>query len=466
MNKRAKHSISGKKVVFILFWATLLRQGVVWALYMFFTGSGAKQPLSVLSQILHTPDAVTYHLRALNLITQGFEPFSLHTWLNNHNFYVFLAWIYDWFGADSLIFAAVNSICFGLVGGLVYLLLTARGKSPYWALALALLAVFWPPSFSYASVPMRDAMVLCGLTMLISGVSLVWRRNSLLKNPRAMGGLAGLAGIILLILSKPYLLVIFIIVTIFSLAVFLLWNWIKNFRQAPVRACLAGMPLLLILMALGVSLSGDHPPRISDEAPTYAQLVQSSLVQPWVLTAFLREGYIRSGGNSLSKRSQEIRLQLGFADINTKVDYKQWKKALQNLGQTQYDRWPIWYMGKWQWCYLYHKLSDLPWMVWSGFIDLWLFPHFDLLKGNLAKTALAVQIILYWLLLPGVAMGIWRGGKDPCLVPIMGWFILGSLLLSLVVVNLGTLFRFRDMFWLPGLLIWEPMAYRLPQFKS
>jgi hypothetical protein len=95
-------------------------------------------------------------------------------------------------------------------------------------------------------------------------------------------------------------------------------------------------------------------------------------------------------------------------------------------------------------------LFPYPWQRWPY------APQWGLLQAGVSGVSL-----FWYALLPGVAAGILAGLKREPIgaLCVLLWSLGLGMALGLVVLNLGTLFRLRDMAVLPLLLLWDPAPY-------
>jgi hypothetical protein len=101
-----------------------------------------------------------------------------------------------------------------------------------------------------------------------------------------------------------------------------------------------------------------------------------------------------------------------------------------------------------------------------GLRDLLFFPNPlqrwpETPRWTLVNLAVAGTALAWWLLLPGIAAGAWRLGlrRPGPVLTMLAWGLGLGLALAVVVVNRGTLFRLREIFLLPCLLLWDPAPY-------
>ncbi len=101
-----------------------------------------------------------------------------------------------------------------------------------------------------------------------------------------------------------------------------------------------------------------------------------------------------------------------------------------------------------------------------GLRDLLFFPNPlqrwpETPRWTLVNLAVAGTALAWWLLLPGIAAGAWRLGlrRPGPVLTLLAWGLGLGLALAVVVVNRGTLFRLREIFLLPCLLLWDPAPY-------
>jgi hypothetical protein len=94
---------------------------------------------------------------------------------------------------------------------------------------------------------------------------------------------------------------------------------------------------------------------------------------------------------------------------------------------------------------------------------LWPFPWRPFPAGpwGPVKAAVAAWAALWWLALPGLAAGaaIHLRRRPVAAGAVLAWSLVLGLLLGVVVLNRGTLFRLRDLSLIPLVLLWHPWPY-------
>ena len=101
-------------------------------------------------------------------------------------------------------------------------------------------------------------------------------------------------------------------------------------------------------------------------------------------------------------------------------------------------------------------LTYLPRAMVIGFLAPFPWQWFDT-KGStgIMRAFAGIEMVLLYLFLPGIVLGVWRLVKQhrPEGLFVLAFIVLTAVALSLVVANLGTLFRLRLVFLLPLLVV-------------
>ncbi len=427
----------------LLFLAFLIRLGVGAGLYLLAYGRDPVQPLALLNQWLATPDANSYHQQAmlvLKYLAGGQEAIRLHMTPDHLTYPFLLGCVYRLLGPHPLWGVLINCLAFGGMGWLAHRLTIRLGQPPGRALALALGVSLWPFSLAYSSTLMRESLFFLTAMGLLTGLAELMRTRSF--RPRSDPWLAlGLVAVFYLLTAlRPELGPLVLVVSLAgilwmvllaqrglrrlvgvralaAIASILTGLWLGSHASpqalAPQRVFHASSPGQAVQSTASPAVPAPAPNQRPQRNPAFAQ---SRSDPPHILQR--RRDYAASGGLSLSAEA--------FTAPEDILDYLRLTAA------------------GWRDLLLY----PLPWQG----------PPSGGLAQRLVLTALT---LLWYSCLPGVLWGLAKGmGRSWPAAGLVGiWFLAIGSAMAFVVVNLGTLFRLRDLILLPALLVFSPRPY-------
>lgn len=433
----------------LLLAACALRFLVGMVAYLLAWRASPSNPLPVLNSWLLAIDATQYHVLAERMATfWAGHSATLSLGLPDKflGYPVVLGWVYFLLGPHPLWGVLLNCLAFLGVGLLARRLALRLGAPPGLALALALLVALWPSSLSYSSALLKDSLNLLVVFLLLATLADLLDPGERERKARTDGwaSLGLLAGAYALIVLRPEFAPVVAFVTLGASA----WSALRGFsgpRGRPWRPLAAGL-LVAVGIFLGISYSpvrllpaqapalsstqsrsvqtplGASPATLSRAAtlPWSAQLTQQAnagLEQLWQR----RWKYAQSGGVSLVPEAHVLPDgPEGLAVI--------FGASLRNL-----------------------LLYPLPWERWPS-------------GGGQAIIGLAVtsQSLFWYALLPGLAWGLVEAlrKRSTACPPVVLWVAVVGTMLALMIVNLGTLYRIRDLALLPSLLFLSGTPYR------
>ena len=429
--------------------ACALRFFVGLVAYLLAWRAALSNPLPVLNSWLLAIDATQYHVLAERMATfWAGHSAALSLGLPDKflGYPVVLGWVYFLLGPHPLWGVLLNCLAFLGVGLLAYRLALRLGHPPGLALALALLVALWPPSLSYSSALLKDSLNLLAVFLLLATLDDLLDPGKREGKAWADGwaGLGLLLGAYGLVVLRPEFATVVAFVTLGAAA----WSALRGLsgrRGRPWRPLAAGL-LVAMGIFLGISYSpvrllpaqapalssapsrseqiplGAVPATLSRAAtlPWSAQLTQQAnagLEQLWQR----RWKYAQSGGVSLLPEAHV--LPDGPEGLAVIVG-----ASLRNL-----------------------LLYPLPWERWPS-------------GGGQAIIGLAVtsQSLFWYALLPGLAWGLVEAlrRRSTACPPVVLWVAVVGSMLALMIVNMGTLYRIRDLALLPSLLLFSSAPYR------
>ncbi|MFZ5585916.1 MAG: hypothetical protein ACOZHQ_08315 [Thermodesulfobacteriota bacterium] len=433
----------------LLLLAALLRLGLGAGLFLASPGGGDQARLEALAQRLAAPDAVVYHgdgEKIYQFYRDG-KVRHLPPELNMQRFGLLLAGLYALATPHPLVAVGFNALCALALGWLAYGLARRLGQPPGRASGLALLLCLWPPSLAWAALPLKEplGLMLClahlyCLTALLDGAERERRRGLLL----GLGYLASVAGLAFL---RFYLGYFAILAALAALAASLPpgreptaprpgWGQRALVLGLAVAVFIVCRPLhhdFAIYFLPGHSLPLARPEgALTAPAPVAPPAAPAGSAGSAPAPAMTPEPAVIADPGLMDKARHYQRRFLEEAGRSLSPGAGQ-GGLLAGLGRALRDL----------------LLFPHPWQRWPE------TPAWGLVNLAVAGTAL-----VWWLMLPGLALGAWRlgRGRPAPVLTVLFWALMG-VALALVVVNRGTLYRLRDLFLLPGLLLWLPAAY-------
>ncbi len=397
------------------------------------------EPHAWLSRTLKGPDAIAYQSDARQMHdywVQGqdaFDPLLNDKYLGYPSLLAAVYWLTT---PHPLVGVLLNVLCFLVVGLMIRRMALGLGQSPGVATGLALLALLWPPSLAYGSILLKDSLVMAAILVFL-GFSL----EAIRPGPgEETGGrvpwrvlVAGLAAFFLMCLRSEFQPV--------CLALGLLTGGLgvlAALRRTGRRGLLASVALALAVVGAfylshHFSLVRLAPPVTSELAPK--KLAVPSAPQPALALA----GAGPLAGVSLPEPRQ------GLIELRMRLTRLRWNYAC--TGGVSLDP----------------GAQIIPFgapprlqVALRGLNNLFLFPYpwqaWPLGQGFSWSGALvSFQAVLWYLLLPGLAWGLVLGLRRHTLAAlvILAWLVMLGAVLTFVDLNLGTLYRHRDMVILP-----------------
>lgn len=445
----------------LLLGVALLRLGLGAALFYSAPGHRDRDRLVALAGRLAANDAIAYYSDAhhiLKFFSNGLRN-GLPPEMNLQRFPLLLLPFYNVEEKDDYLNVLGFYTLLALaMGWLAYGLARRLGQGPDRAAGLALLLSLWPPGLVWASLPLKEVPALAaGLAHLYCLCRLL--ESGTRGRTQAAAAVGYLASGLLLAFLRFYLGYFTVLLGLVALALSFMPG-----REAPPsgwtrRGLLLG--LILLTFVAGQPLhrdtavyfaAGDPWPRLRTEGPL--------LVEP---PARLKPGSEAADGAdqatpplALDPRSERV------------VETKPGQYVLTD--PTWWDR-----VRKYRMRFVDEagrslspgalEAGPLEALV-LGLRDLLLFPNPlqrwpETPRWTLVNLAVAGTTLAWWLLWPGIAAGAWRLARQrpaPVLT-LLFWGLGLGLALAVVVVNRGTLFRLREIFLLPCLLLWDPAPY-------
>lgn len=429
--------------------ACALRFFIGLVVYLLALQAAPSNPLPVLNAWLLAIDATQYHVLAERMATfwaghSATLSLGLPDRFLGHP--VVLGCVYFLLGPHPLWGVLLNCLAFLGVGLLARRLALRLGHPPGLALTLAFLVALWPPSLAYSSALLKDSLTLLAVFLLLTTLADLFDTGERVEKALAAGWecLGLVAGAYGLVALRPDFTPVVAIVALGVSA----WSALGGLSRRNGRPWLPLAVVLLVTMGifLGISYSPvrllparaliPQPapnlsvPALMGEAPATSSRA-ASLAFSEQLTQLAKAGleifwqrrwkYAQSGGVSLVPEAHV--LPDGPESLAVIVG-----ASLRNL-----------------------LLYPLPWQRWPS--------GSDRLVISLAVT---LQSLLWYILLPGMAWGLveaFRRRSAAC-PPLVLWVALVGPLLALMIVNLGTLYRIRDLVLLPSLLLLSGAPYR------
>lgn len=448
-------------------------------------------PLGWLSFKLLGPDAVEFHNiaadAALAWSGQSIEKIWDGWDIRHLSANLPLAVTYYIFGSYFPLAIILNSLYFFAIGLFAYRLALVLTNNNFQSFFAALLIANWPPSFSYTTIPLRDAfwlftvfLSLLSLAMAYEsgvGTGLNWRSSFWIwfivmitavyltvsikdhfgLNLAWLSVVVGLTYIIRerrlpIACHRAIVLTPLIAFTVlFSIWIGFLWplgigiapnisnyviqhSWLTETEPAketskssvdstPIRQVPLPSSRIIAQKPPNTKPVYEPPPKlkVGDWFRQARGYISSKLVFIVVLVDKLRKDFRERSGTSLSPEAS-----LSAANPAN------WGTLL--LAALRY----VW-------------LFPSPWEKWP-----------DKVGFGFMQIAVKFQAIFWWMIIPGLVWGIGTALKRnvPVALLIILWCFVLGLISGLIVVNLGTLYRFRDMVILPMILFFSFRPYQ------
>ncbi len=427
--------LGARRFLVLLLAAALLHLAAGSCLYLV-ASRYSDNPLKLAAQWLRSPDAYRYHYNAWKVHLFWSLDLDKPNPLGEfkvQRFTMLMVGIYGVLPSHPLVMIFLQAALQMPIGLLALLLARWLGQPPGRARLLALLVVLWPPTLVWSALPMKEPWALAAALAFLVCLACLWREDS--GRPALVLASLGLpASLFLLVFLRFYFWKIVLVAT----PLFLLAGWLVPRLQGrtPARPRL-GWAGLLLGLGLLLSLPYNHEfgyifgaPAPPGRSPSYAPQPDPHNRPP-------------GGVERLAPTVKE-----------TMVIRRRFEKfAGQSLPPDRLEsRW----RGPW------HLLKQLA----RGVRDLLFFPYpwqpWPRGQGwGVLQVGVALFSLGWYLFLPGLLVGgvrvFWRSFPAGPLVVL--WSLGLGLALALVVLNLGTLFRLRDMALLPLLLAWDPAPY-------
>lgn len=428
-----------------------------WVLVMLVSNN---PPLEVFAFNLRSIDALDNHRDALHIMDYWARMRSQY--LETFVYSYVIAIFYKAFGPHPMVMGIVGNLFYTGVGLFAYGIAVDLGREPWERRSLAILICMWPSTLVWAATPLKDSAVVFS----VFGLLFCWLR---LMNGRPGSGLSWAMTALGLIAS------IFSLVCLRYYFWYLLWGLLLLIPLAQVLPLAKGQSRLgwskaaglALLVVVGLALSSTFR---HDGIIHFNEHMRPQSGTAWniVPTAFASEGKLNTGPSaeansssigetpeflqSLAAKISEIRRtsvryggasispegRLGEEAVDITKDFQTWPGALKAT------------------------LKILK----AGLRDLFLFPYpwetWPEGKGwGLVQFAVAAQISFWYLLLPGLIAGLVIGlrKRPSATITLTLWALVLGLLLSVTILNRGSLFRLRDMALLPLMLLWDPWPY-------
>lgn len=463
------------KVGALFFGAFLIRACVGLVFYALAYRYNAYQAAEVLNNWLLAPDATEYHqiAMALQKVWQGLEPVFISDMPDSFLGYpVLLAGIYTLFGPFYIYGIILNSLAFLAIGHLAYRLALLLGHEKIPALCLSLLICLWPPSLAYSSVLLKDSLFLLSVFGVLYFLIYMLKHGELSTACGLLPALGLAASCLLLANIRPEFILVcsaFGSVSVLTAVVVELFKrrFASLLRPVLVFALVLAALFGAKLFPLG-SLARPRPlipvPHIQQGSltPSPSQTGASGGQSGYFVgeasdsekhPTTKRRLILAGDGGRLQAAVSSALNRLGFAVVQRRLEYA------QSGGITLTPKAHLMGTGPRTWGYLSARglknliLFPYPWQSW---------PPRKSRKSNIGLSlAVSGQAVLWYALLPGMFAGLFiRIKQKPLPGLVLTWWLLGlGVALGLIVVNLGTLYRQRDMVILPMVLMFAGWPY-------
>jgi hypothetical protein len=412
------------------------------AAYLLTAGAEA-EPLVRLAYLLKAFDARTYHYAAEDVLHfwTHHQVEAAQGWIDVPRVSLLWARLYQFLPAHPLTIAAVNALSFAGTGWAVWRLAALAGRPPSRRLLAGALVVLWPSAVAWSLLPLKESLSLLGAAVFLAAL-LTLLRDRRVAWPALAGWVAALAATVLLLVYLRFyfarvLLWMALVPMVTALAA-ALWR-----RRRPSWGREA---LVLAGILLGLTISAPYhqdllviyPPEKADQVrdeQEKARAQKSEQVEGMV------SGMVPKVGEAL--KHQQHFIEGGGRSLRA-----------QETPDPQPPQGPA--------ARLWRLIADAP----RALADLLLFPYPwqrwpASPSWNYKNLLVSAYGVLWYALLPGLLFGL---GRAVAQRPVVGltlaaWSLGLGLALSVVAVNLGTLFRLRDMLLLPALAVWDPAPY-------
>ncbi|MEW5914176.1 MAG: hypothetical protein AB1814_16595 [Thermodesulfobacteriota bacterium] len=433
----------GRRLLLCLVLAALLRLLLGGSLLWTSGQPTPKLALQAVGQKLLAPDAIRYHeaARLLTLYWRGQAPEFIPGLHPSYLGYpLLLGVLYHLSVPHPLVGVALNALCFFLMSLLAHGLAIRLGRGPAGAALAALLVALWPPSLAYSSVLLKDSVfLLCALAVLFLLTCLVQPlgRRDLWKAALGLAPCAWLA----MNLRQDFLLL--------GLAAASAGALLALAQALRKRHLAWGLVVLAAWLSVvgTIWLSQRYP-----LGPTYYQKTKAAQPKP------------RAGLNGAVPQMKAQPPAYQQASL--------WGGTLQITEQAALAGWRQLWARRWLYgteasaslspeaMLIVTSPKSLAVVLEAGLRNLFVFPYPWQRwpsggSGDLLRIAVTAQALLWYVLLAaavlGLAAALRRRRRAGCLL--LFWVLGLGLVLALAVTNLGTLYRLRDLVFLPLLTV-------------
>ena len=487
-------------------------------LLAFFSGSNPETAYIEFTHKVLLSDANNWHYRAAQLAAHWWgEP--AHLWMVQHPRYegyvVILGAVYFLLGSKLWAAQLFNAAACFFSGVMAYKLGIYVGQPPKRMRLLALLVVLWPPSFIYSAVTMRYGYWL----FLVFGALVC---ITLMLNPQVRKGstlLLACLGLGLIcynaVAIRDYLGIHLHLMLLPS--ALLVWLGPKKCRNPVLRKrVLWAYPAAVICIVLAVKLPmGMFLPedmrsrRVEPRTRAYnqAEVKDPSKIKEvaaWEKGQKKPKTAKKAKKNTAKKppsrtegadaRAQKTRPASEPAAGDKKPNFQKpkphekpsiikryWDFLFTNTwGRLMFERWAYVITGGESQTpqarkvhqqfietgqrYIPHGFEETMEIIFVGLKDFLFFPWpwQQWPKGQAwMSLPVALNTLLWYAMLPGLFWGMFRAARRNLVasLPSLTWIILVGFVLAVVVVNLGTLYRFRDAVFLVMIVFFDPAPY-------
>lgn len=433
-------------------------------------------PLYLLANKLRILDALDFHNRAIALVASnqccGENFFSMFVASSQRDHWATpLAAFYSFFGPQPWLASIFLCLCYAAIGFLAYGLARALDQPPRRARWLALLISIWPPSLIWSVLPLRDGPYMLAVFLFLT--CLAW-----LNSPGRLGTLKTIACALGLVVGsgvayilKGYMLWVLPFAAFSLLAVMLLRNLAISPKASWLRICAAP---ILVIVTLAVLNNFMYP--ATPKANIALGTSQSSTQAPAGSAKPRSEQRPAPGPQTGLKTPAPVEQSFRFQQI--------WKRFLQKLNHAkeflefarylslleqhpEYKSTGIFPGGdKGRFGLSNQSWGDIMTEALKGFWNIFTFPKPWQKWPKQEEWGLLAALVsafsaFWYVLLPGIWAGIllnvWR--CNAASVFLLFWSIILGLAMGWTMINLGTIFRIREVIILPMLAAFHPGVY-------
>ncbi len=362
------------------------------------------------------------------------EPERTHVKLISIQF----AFLSPLFGYSALSVEPFNLFCYVAIVSLVLLLGREVGGRRVGLLAAVVVAL-WPTFLLHTTQLLKDPLFIVGALALILVVTTWLTRTYTFVNATVMGTLMAIATLLLLLIRVKFGAIIFVIVLLgFALLIIrqllerrlLYWN-----MSCPLLILCAGALLPFYLNVSNQKLK-QYPANGGGQDKAFAGPgKQMPAVISYLSPVSSRKKTPHGFAWRLREATETAALEIGSARYKYNVSYPESGSGIDRNVEFKNLKSLILYLPR-----------ALAIGFWSPFPDKWTGAGKSVSSG--AKLLSGAETFVMYLCELLVLVGIWRAPR--CLA---AWLLLlittfGVTVLGLVVSNIGTLYRFRYLFWI------------------